>query len=713
MGNLSTFGTFTMARLGIYASQYALNVTGNNISNINTEGYTRQNLDQTSMNYGAADRYQTKYDIRANGGVLATGVNQLRDQYLDIRYRNEMTKVGEMDAKLDGLNQLADIFDEVNKGEDQAGVLEARFNELIQAIETQHQDQNTNQDDIDKIVRSAAEALTIQFNDYAKQLQTLRENKTAEFKDQLNMVNTTLTKIRDLNASIRKSEVFGGSALTQRDERNLLIDQLSEKIGINVIYETEKLGDGVEVEKLKISTSGDPERVLVDGIYAAELSIAKTTKAYDANGDEVAAASGSAVRWETSESSNFNLNVSELADAKGNLDPADPNMTKRIFTVQSLGENASDWNKVKDQVVRLAFDNSGGTTAAEKAAAYEKALNEQYGYDSSSTNTPRFHVSNEELTAEEKAAGLYIVHFHPDGDENVYNFANIEDETVTQLNDTELSGGLQAMRELLTESGEYSDAAMLSRDDLAYDADAGTKRGIPYYQAALDTLARKFAEVMNEANTLPDKVVYRTNDAGLFVDKEGHLIEYVPDGDGNMVQDRSKFVLKDEYSYYDGGALFSNSGNSDDTEGITAANLSISHSWAHGSIHVLQSTEENAPSRANDNLAHIIATLTKDHEFVYGSSVSGVSSFKGTFQEMLTDTIAGTLAKDQNITDTMRDNYNTTADELYVDRDAIMGVDLNDEAMNMMQFQKAYSAACRLMTTYDGMLEKLINGTAV
>jgi len=88
-------------------------------------------------------------------------------------------------------------------------------------------------------------------------------------------------------------------------------------------------------------------------------------------------------------------------------------------------------------------------------------------------------------------------------------------------------------------------------------------------------------------------------------------------------------------------------------------------------------------------------------------------NFEGTFQRMLTEVIAGTLAKDENITETMLNNYNTTADEIYVDRDAVMGVDLNDEAMNMMQYQKAYSAACRLMTTYDAMLEKLINGTAI
>ena len=38
MSNMSTFGTFTMSRLGIYASMYGFNVTGNNIANIDTEG---------------------------------------------------------------------------------------------------------------------------------------------------------------------------------------------------------------------------------------------------------------------------------------------------------------------------------------------------------------------------------------------------------------------------------------------------------------------------------------------------------------------------------------------------------------------------------------------------------------------------------------------------------------------------------------------------
>ncbi len=45
----STFGSFNTVRLGIYAAQKGLDVTGNNITNINTAGYTRQRLDQVSL----------------------------------------------------------------------------------------------------------------------------------------------------------------------------------------------------------------------------------------------------------------------------------------------------------------------------------------------------------------------------------------------------------------------------------------------------------------------------------------------------------------------------------------------------------------------------------------------------------------------------------------------------------------------------------------
>ena len=79
---------------------------------------------------------------------------------------------------------------------------------------------------------------------------------------------------------------------------------------------------------------------------------------------------------------------------------------------------------------------------------------------------------------------------------------------------------------------------------------------------------------------------------------------------------------------------------------------------------------------------------------------------------MLTN-IGATLANDKKTTATMLTNYVASATELNTSRDSVSGVDLNDEAASLMQYQKSYAAACRLMTTLDEALDKLINGTGV
>ena len=758
MGNTSTFGTFTMARLGIYVAQHALNVTGNNMTNINTRGYTRQVLDQTSMYYGSADRYQSRYDIRENGGVMAQGVYQLRDRYLDIRYRNEMTRVGESTAKLSALQQLSDIFDEVAKGEDGDGVLEARFNDFIQQIENLSKPEHSNKDDMDSIVRSAAEALVTQFHDYAKQLATLKENMTAKFRNEVEGTNALLEKIRDLNESIRSTQLFGGSALTRQDERNLLIDELSEKIGIHVIYEMEDLGDGVQVEKLKITTSGDPSRTLIDGIYGAQLTI------LDEN--------------------NYDLSLSQLVSSKGKLMPGQPNRTEQVLSgIEAF--NTSDkatW-----------FDSNINANAKAEVDKLVKQFNEDTKYTKGNDGTKYWYDSVEEPAASGKwvIRRQELIGWEADGKtpilkDNTVNYVELKYTAQTKLSDTELSGGLQAMREMMTESGEYStanDVALKTDDPLHYDANAGTKRGIPYYMKALDTLAKTFADLMNEANTMQPDEIFQTDENGeLVVDSSTDPAHYVPragfekyfetdetgkyvyeteikDGvevpvyetdengdpltvtvyetnpDGSIKYEKidpdggddpdnlrpvtkevqvAKLKVKDAYKEYMGSVLFSNNANGNDPEGITAANISVAASWESGAQRILRSKDPNADEQSTlqDNLDHMLSMLMSKHAFTTEAG-GGSTYFEGTFQEMLTDTIAGTLAKDANITDTMLNNYTVTADELYLDRDAVMGADLNDETMNMMQYQKAYSAACRLMTTFDDMIDRLINGTAI
>lgn len=550
MRNVSTFGSFTTARLGIYAAQKGLEVTGNNITNINTTGYTRQRLDQISFVSGGADHYTPPFGVKVGNGVLTTGVSQLRDPFLDIAYRNAETKVGQADAKLAGLEDIAQVLDEVGAGADENGVIYQQFQTIADYL-SQMITEGSGHDEYDSLVRSAATTLTDLFRTYANDLKEKYDNQVVSLQQDVDTVNGILNNIRELNESIRKADVRGDSALELRDQRNLELDKLSQYMKIDVKYTMEDAGAGTMVEKLTVtiadSTSQDSNGIdLVNGLYATELSL------------------------DTTEGGNYDISLAPLMDKDG-------------------------------------FMQNGGKWA------------------------------------------------------NTYP---------TTLNDNLLQGSLQASRELLTEKGEFSTQA-----EIIADPEAATKRGYLYYMKSLDLLANKFASVMNAANQ-------------------------VTFADGTTK----------------GGVLFSNSSMGDETDNITAANISVSDSWATGKTELLTSREENPASGATDNLAHIFAQLTSSsHDFSpsdIDNTLSGTPLFSGTFQNMFLN-IQSVLANDISSTTVVLQNHVTTANEIYTDRDSISGVDLNDEATNMMQYQKAYSAACRLMTVLDEALDKLINGTGV
>lgn len=613
MNSVSTFGAFTTARLGIFAAQKGLDVVGHNITNINTVGYTRQSLNQISLRVGGYDRYQPQNNAIVGSGVLCTGVSQLRDPYLDIRFRTEQASVGSADAKLAGLEALSSILDEVGKG-DGSGVIEKQFNDLITQLQNLNT-QGTGQAEFDALVRSSAATLAKLFNSYSSKLDDVTQNQITSLKQEITAVNDLLKNIRDLNASIRRSDIHGDNALELRDQRNLLIDELSQYMKIDVSYGTEDIGNGQTVEKLIIKLAGanpnpgadrTDKATLIDGIYGTQLSFKQ------------------------------------------------------------------------EPTANPAFDNT--KPASDTNPAYLKA-------DGSPTNVladaEMKDSANYDLVLGQLTDARGKIHANADGTLS----------TAVNLGDNDLYGSLQSLREILTEKGEYSTTA-----EIAADPNAATKRGIPYYRNALDALARQFATALNGANTLSDDVIYQKDAGGNFL----------LDGDG-------KKILKPGYANYKGGNLFSNSGTGNDASNITAANISISLDWSKGDVHILASKAENATSQDNSNISHIIALMDSKLEYRPSDVAAGAGntvSFKGTFQEMLTN-IGATLANDKKTTATMLTNYVASATELNTSRDSVSGVDLNDEAASLMQYQKSYAAACRLMTTLDEALDKLINGTGV
>ena len=284
MSTMGTFDAFTSARLGIYAAQHGLRVTGNNISNINTLGYTRQRLEQNSFKAGAYDVYRSQLDNHVGSGALVTGINQIRDPYLDVRYRNTNAATGYHETLLNRYTELADILDEVGKGEDSNtneegdGLLVAQLQTVSTALRAFAAEPTPANE---TIVRNAASTLCTLFNTYARDLEKLRQETEIKFNSQVTEINECLTNIRDLNKEIRDYEIFGDNALELRDERNRQIDKLSEYIGIKVVYSEEDVGAGKMVEKLSIyladknpdGTVHTDEALLVDGIFGTQFEV--------------------------------------------------------------------------------------------------------------------------------------------------------------------------------------------------------------------------------------------------------------------------------------------------------------------------------------------------------------------------------------------------------------------------------------------------------
>lgn len=261
----STFAGFTTAQLAMGASQRSIDVTGQNIANINTEGYTRQRLDVTSLNLKNGGFYNSSNRTRVGYGVDMTGISQLRDPFLDAQYRSQIAKLGTTDAHAAGLEKLQVAFDESTT----SGVRDAFIN-LSSALQTLSKDDGYTKEN-DTVVRSRMQIIVNLFREKAVSLQDIRENTREDFQStDIKDLNAALKNIADLNTSIKNSQVLGNNALELMDERNKLLDELGSYLPINVNYKRKTIGEGYSVQVLDVSftdSEGVNHRLISDGRY--------------------------------------------------------------------------------------------------------------------------------------------------------------------------------------------------------------------------------------------------------------------------------------------------------------------------------------------------------------------------------------------------------------------------------------------------------------
>lgn len=353
----STFGSFMTARLGMSVSQQALNVVGQNISNVGTVGYTRQRLDQVSLNVGGgSNRYSSQYLINIGNGALATGVSQIRDQFLDRRYRNEMAQVGQYDIRTSGLQEVADILDEASKVNDDGGINNqlgdflSKLNDLSQHVGDK---------EFDGMVKASADSLVKLFNSYANNLQQVRDNTENDFQNvDVTKVNNILQSITELNKSIKSGQIQGDNALELQDQRNLLLDELSTYMKIDVQYKEVAVTEKLSVDELYINVNiGGQQIQLLNDDETRELTA-------------VQAADGT-----------WNLNFTKLNDEPGN--EAKQNVNQNDLESGSL--------KSSMELLNCSGEFDGVANSPKGLGYYEKMLDSlanRFAAEMNSANNP-------------------------------------------------------------------------------------------------------------------------------------------------------------------------------------------------------------------------------------------------------------------------------------------------------------------------------------
>ncbi|MFO7154800.1 MAG: flagellar hook-associated protein FlgK [Caldicoprobacter oshimai] len=224
----STFYGLEIARKGLHVNQANLEVTAHNIANANTKGYSRQQVIQKAIEPGMGLGLFTTYGGYAvGGGVDIQQVRQIRDAYLDMQYRKESTALGEWEVKRDMLAYIEAIFNEPSESGINT-VLNEFFNAL-QALSLNPEDPTTR-----ATVQQKALALTENIRNVYTKLEELQREANQAIISHVEDINSYAREIAALNEQIFKFESTGRPANDLRDQRNLILDNLSKIVQVSV-----------------------------------------------------------------------------------------------------------------------------------------------------------------------------------------------------------------------------------------------------------------------------------------------------------------------------------------------------------------------------------------------------------------------------------------------------------------------------------------------
>jgi flagellar hook-associated protein 1 FlgK len=241
------FGILNMGKEALAAQQMGINITGHNISNVNTEGYSRQRVTLET------DIPVSNYSGQVGTGVNATQVLRVYDRFVGVQINNENQELGRWEARKSGLERVEAIFDE----SDGYGL-----NQAMSEFWNAWQDLANNPSGLSErtALLEKGTSLTTMFQRMHGDLEQAQKEIDSNIGGAVEQINSLSGQIADLNKKIFDVEALGQYANDYRDKRDLLLKELSYQIDISAFDN--------DVGQVTVVTSGGQPLVTGDNFQS-------------------------------------------------------------------------------------------------------------------------------------------------------------------------------------------------------------------------------------------------------------------------------------------------------------------------------------------------------------------------------------------------------------------------------------------------------------
>lgn len=274
---MTSFGSLTRAQSALAAAAYGLDVTGQNIANANTVGYTRQRADQVSV--GPAADVPSIYVNRQNvdQGVSVTGTSRLNDPTLDSRDRLENSRSSYLGTAAATASSIETAFPEPTDAglSQQLNAFYTSWSALAQAPNNTSTGAGGSVSLRNGVI-SAAAKVTASLNSASQNLTDTSNGLKASLAATAAAANNSATALGQLNVAIKTASLTGGNTNALADQRDMILADLAKSFGAVATINADGSAD-VTVGSQTLVSGGTVNTVAVDASSQVTVGGGATT----------------------------------------------------------------------------------------------------------------------------------------------------------------------------------------------------------------------------------------------------------------------------------------------------------------------------------------------------------------------------------------------------------------------------------------------------